>query len=125
MLMSAAHISMVEQKSSFPIYLRTLRRTHALTQKDLAFLLGLESRSSVSMLENGTRLPQRQQVVICELLFGKTHAALFPGEHAGFAATLKKRCYDLLKEGGISPAARTKVLEAAITNLELAEVVAA
>jgi transcriptional regulator with XRE-family HTH domain len=116
---------MVEQKTSFPIYLRTLRRTHALTQKDLAFLLGLESRSSVSMLENGTRLPQRQQVVICELLFGKTHEALFPGEHAGFAATLKQRCYDLLKEGGAFPAARTKVLEAAITNIELAEVVAA
>lgn len=125
MLMSAAHISMVEQKTSFPIYLRTLRRTHALTQKDLAFLLGLESRSSVSMLENGTRLPQRQQVVICELLFGKTHEALFPGEHAAFAASLKERCYDLLGADGESPAARTKVLEAAITNLELAEVVAA
>jgi transcriptional regulator with XRE-family HTH domain len=125
MLMSAAHISMAEQKTSFPIYLRTLRRTHALTQSDLAYLLGSDSRSFISMLESGMRSPKREQVVICELLFGKTHAALFPGEHAGFAATLKKRCYDLLKEGGASPAARTKVLEAAITNLELAEVVAA
>jgi len=77
------------------------------------------------MLENGTRLPQRQQVVICELLFGKTHEALFPSEHASFAASLKARCYDLLAADGVSPAARTKVLEAAITNLELAEVVAA
>jgi transcriptional regulator with XRE-family HTH domain len=60
-------------------YLRRERRNWGLTQRDLAFLVGLKSRTQISALENGAVRPSVEQALIFQLLFGMTAAQLFPG----------------------------------------------
>ncbi|MGO8754728.1 MAG: helix-turn-helix transcriptional regulator [Gallionellaceae bacterium] len=59
-------------------YLRTHRRKWALTQKELAFLLGQKSSAHVSRLEQGKRIPSSEVVLACEVLFGTTPRNFFP-----------------------------------------------
>lgn len=79
-------------------YLRTHRRKWALTQKELAFLLGHKSSTHVSRLEQGTRIPNKDVVLACEVLFGLTPRSFFPKLYTDIeeavlarAATLYKR----------------------------------
>lgn len=60
-------------------YLRRERRKWGLTQRELAFLVGLKSRTQISALENGAVRPSAEQLLIFQLLFGMTAAQLFPG----------------------------------------------
>jgi transcriptional regulator with XRE-family HTH domain len=59
-------------------YLRTHRRKWALTQKELAFLLGQKSSAHISRLEQGKRMPSTDVILACEVLFGIKPRSLFP-----------------------------------------------
>lgn len=59
-------------------YLRTHRRKWALTQKEIAFLLGRKSSTQVSRLEQGKRIPNMDIVLACEVLFGLMPRSVFP-----------------------------------------------
>lgn len=59
-------------------YLRTHRRKWALTQKELAFLLGQKSSAHISRLEQGKRIPSTDVILACEVLFGVKPRSLFP-----------------------------------------------
>ncbi|MCK9345039.1 MAG: helix-turn-helix domain-containing protein [Candidatus Pacebacteria bacterium] len=59
-------------------YLRTHRRKWALTQKDVAFLLGNKSAAHISRLEQGKRKPTNEAVLACEVLFGLSPKQCFP-----------------------------------------------
>lgn len=59
-------------------YLSRHRKRWALSQRELALLLGQASRSSVSRLELGAGQPSLRFVVRCELIFGVSAAELFP-----------------------------------------------
>lgn len=79
-------------------YLRTHRRKWALTQKELAFLLGRKSSTQVSRLEQGKRIPGIDIMLACEVLFGLTPRNTFPKRYTDIeeavlarAATLYKR----------------------------------
>ncbi len=59
-------------------YLRTERRKWGLTQKELAFLIGIKSRTQISMLELGMAIPTGEQLLAFQYLFGMTARQLFP-----------------------------------------------
>ena len=65
-------------------HVRLLRRRAGLTQRELAFLLGYHSESQISRLENGSRVPRASELLMIEMVFGVTSAAVFPrlGERA-------------------------------------------
>jgi transcriptional regulator with XRE-family HTH domain len=58
--------------------LRVVRRRLGLTQRELAFLLGYDSESQVSRIENGSRMPFLAEALIIELVFGVPAVRIFP-----------------------------------------------
>jgi transcriptional regulator with XRE-family HTH domain len=78
-------------------YVRMLRKQSGLTQRDLAHLLGYESASSVSYLEDGRKLPAVPELLTLELVFGVMAGALLPGLRHRVALALKTRIEDIQK----------------------------
>ncbi|EKD96571.1 MAG: Helix-turn-helix protein [uncultured bacterium] len=78
-------------------YLRTHRRKWALTQKEVAFLLGHKSSTHVSRLEQGKRIPCMDIVLACEVLFGLTPHRLFPKHYADIEEAVLARAAMLYK----------------------------
>ncbi len=58
--------------------MRVLRRRLGLTQRELAYVIGYESDSQISHIENGSRTPQLAQVLMIELVFGVPAVTVFP-----------------------------------------------
>jgi transcriptional regulator with XRE-family HTH domain len=63
-------------------YLRTYRRLWGLTQDELAYLLGLESSTSVSRFEREERDPSFSVAVASQIIFGPPPAEFFPGPYS-------------------------------------------
>jgi len=63
-------------------YLRQHRRNAPLTQTELAALLGLECRSSVSRLEWSVTRPSLEIALACHFVFDAPIEELFPGPYA-------------------------------------------
>jgi transcriptional regulator with XRE-family HTH domain len=59
-------------------YVRRERRSWGLSQKEVAQILGLKSRTQVSRLEHGLAQPTAEQLLALQLLFGLTARQLFP-----------------------------------------------
>src|SRR4051812_26389174 len=60
-------------------YLRTHRRRWALTQGELAFLIGTKGNTIVSRIEDQKRSPSLAAAFICELVFATPLVDIFPG----------------------------------------------
>ena len=58
--------------------MRFLRRRLGVTQRELAYVLGYDSDSQVSRIENGSRMPLLEEVLIIELVFGVPGMTIFP-----------------------------------------------
>jgi hypothetical protein len=65
--------------SKLPSYVRSHRRRWHLSQRELAFLLGLSSQAVISQHESLARLPQTKALIKYEVLFGERVGELFPG----------------------------------------------
>lgn len=61
-----------------PNLVRMFRRRLGLTQQELAYLVGYDSDSQVSRIENGSRIPHLAEVLMIELIFGVPGVAMFP-----------------------------------------------
>ncbi|MEQ1881713.1 MAG: helix-turn-helix transcriptional regulator [Burkholderiales bacterium] len=108
-------------KSAFHSYLRKRRRQYGLSQDDIATILGVYSRSHVSMLETGDRRPSAEQVYILHLLFGEPDEQLFPGLFGRARLHLKDSVRRLLGQENPTrsgSAGRRKLLEEALARLE-------
>jgi transcriptional regulator with XRE-family HTH domain len=107
--------------SAFHSYLRKRRRQYGLSQDDIAAILGVYSRSHVSMLESGDRRPSAEQVYLLNLLFGEDEGQLFPGLFSGARRQLAVKLRLLLGQDNPArsgSAGRRKVLEDALRRLE-------
>lgn len=58
--------------------LRAYRRSAGFTQDELARLAGIESRSHLSRVETGKRIPKLEQLLRYEVLFGISIEKMFP-----------------------------------------------
>jgi transcriptional regulator with XRE-family HTH domain len=83
--------------SKIPIYLRTYRKRHGLTQDEVAFLLGCQNGANVSRFERLARQPNLESAIACEVVFGKTTHDLFPRAYAEVERSVAERARALVK----------------------------
>src|SRR6266542_6117949 len=104
--------------SSKPNLMRVLRRRLGLTQKELAFLVGYESDSQVSRIENGSRIPHLAEVLVVELVFGVPAVTVFPQIRQAVGPRIRSRAQALLREVEKSSLAGTPRISYKTAQLE-------
>lgn len=106
-------------------YLRTFRRRWGLTQKELAFLIGAESSTTISRIEQLKRVPSLAASFACLVVFNATEYEMFPGLLAEVREGVLARAGELYDElqGDPSPSTRTKLdfLERVLAQSEKAK----
>ncbi len=93
----------------FKSYLRTFRRSRGLTQKDLAFLIGAESSTTVSRLERLKRLPNLAVAFACRVIFDTSAIEIFPGLFSEIKGAVQERANELYEELQGDPSVATRV----------------
>lgn len=71
--------------------MRLLRRRLGLSQRELAFVLGYDTDSQVSRIENGSRTPQLVEVLVIELVFGVPAVTVFPEVRHAIGRRIRRR----------------------------------
>lgn len=79
-------------------YIRAHRRKWALTQVELARLLGLASRSAVSRIERAERVPTTATIIACGIIFGLDASALFPSLYDDIKREIKQAIIEMNDE---------------------------
>lgn len=99
-------------------YLRRERRGWGLTQKELAKLLGMNSRTHVSKIEHGKRKPSVEFLIASLVLFGASIEDLYPSLYSHIEEEVLREASTLLETlaGNGSPKAARKreLLDAAL-----------
>jgi len=90
-------------------YLRPLRRRWGLTQQELAFLVGVKSRTAVSRIEASKRKPSLNVVFICMMLFNTAALELFPGLMSELHKATLERVNELYEELQGDPSKTTRL----------------
>ncbi|MGO8972217.1 MAG: helix-turn-helix transcriptional regulator [Steroidobacteraceae bacterium] len=93
----------------FKSYLRTFRRSRGLTQKELAFLIGAESSTTVSRLEQLKRPPNLTAAFACRVIFDTCAIDIFPGLFSEIHEAVQARATELYEELQGDPSAGTRV----------------
>ena len=65
--------------TQLPNYLRANRKRLALSQEEVAFLLGTQSGAKVSRYEQFVRVPSLETALACEVIFQRSASELFGG----------------------------------------------
>lgn len=97
-------------------YLRTHRLKTALSQDEVAFLVGLENGGNVSRHEQGIRTPELSRALAYEVLYGAPVGELFAEELAEREADIRRRARKLHKE--LSQAPATAFIKRKLASLE-------
>ncbi|HSE37314.1 MAG TPA: helix-turn-helix transcriptional regulator [Blastocatellia bacterium] len=92
-------------------YLRPHRRRWGLTQQELAFLIGIKSRTAVSRIEGSKRRPSLDAVFICMMVFNMPALELFPDLMSELHEGVLERASELYDglQGDPSKATRLKL----------------
>jgi hypothetical protein len=103
-------------------YLRPLRRRWRLTQRELAFLIGIKSGAVISRIEGLNKVPRLAWAVACAVLFDTRALELFPGLFSEVYEDVLLRATELYEElqGNPSKTTRAKLdfLETVLARLE-------
>jgi transcriptional regulator with XRE-family HTH domain len=93
----------------FESYLRPLRRRLGFTQGELAFLMGVKSRTVISRIEASKRRPSLSAIFICALVFDTPPSELFPGLISEFHESVHGRANELYEELQGNPSKTTRI----------------
>jgi transcriptional regulator with XRE-family HTH domain len=98
-------------KKRLDSYVRANRLRSGFTQKELAFIIGVKTRTFISYLEGRKRKPKLEIAFALHIVFGAEAADLFPGLFAGVEESVIARAYDLYEslQGNASKTARAKL----------------
>jgi DNA-binding XRE family transcriptional regulator len=103
-------------------YVRPLRRRWALTQRELAFLVGAKSGAVVSRIEGLKRPPSLPVTLACALVFDTAPLELFPDLHAQIHDDVLRRVSELYDQLQGNPSKETRIkldfLETVLARLE-------
>jgi transcriptional regulator with XRE-family HTH domain len=77
---------------------RVLRRRLGLTQRELAYLIGYDSDSQLSRIENGSRHPRLTEMLILELVLGLPALTVFPEIRQSVDREMSSRIRSLLRD---------------------------
>ena len=83
-------------ENKHPHYLRACRRRASLSQRDVAFLLGVKAISKVSRYERNVTLPSIYTALAYEAICGKPIARLFERTYEPIRAAVQQRAATLL-----------------------------
>jgi len=100
--------------AQLPHYLRANRKRLALSQDDVAFLLGVQSGAKISRYEHFARVPSLETALACEVIFKRSASELFGGLYEKVEAEVAARAAKLAAEKG---RARSAERRATIANL--------
>lgn len=78
--------------------MRVLRRRLGLTQRELAYLIGYDSDSQISRIEDGSRTPHLAQVLVIELVFGVPGVTVFPQIREAAGGCVRDRAKQMLAD---------------------------
>lgn len=87
-------------------YISAQRRATGISQDELAILIGLEGRSSISRYELGLRLPELQTLIALEVVFDLPLQELFAGIAERVREEIPSRARVLLEGMGEKPTAQ-------------------
>jgi len=93
----------------FKSYLRPLRRRWGFTQRELAFLMGVKSRTVISRIEGSKRKPSLTAIFICVLVFDTSASELFPGLISELYEDVFRRANELYEELQGDPSKTTRL----------------
>lgn len=97
-------------------YVRTCRQRHALTEDELARLMGQRCGTIISKLENGVRVPSLEGALALQVIFGLAPRSIFPEFYEHVEDGVMRRARELYEqlEGMTDPrsAAKRELLEA-------------
>jgi transcriptional regulator with XRE-family HTH domain len=79
-----------------PNYLRTYRKHAALSQDEVAFLLGLSKGNKISRHEHSARVPSIEALLAYEVIFGVPPRTLFAGTFEKVEHLTKERAEALI-----------------------------
>lgn len=98
-------------KKRLDCYVRTNRLRSGLTQKELAFILGVKTRTFISYLEGRKREPKLETAFALYIVFAVEAVDLFPGLFAETDEKVIARAYDLYErlQGNASKTTRAKL----------------
>lgn len=85
-------------------HLRRYRKRGALTQAEIAFLLGAACGTKVSRHERATRPPSLETALSYQAIFGVPVHELFPEEYRKAASSVQKRAAKLARDIKSRPA---------------------
>jgi transcriptional regulator with XRE-family HTH domain len=89
-------------------YLRTFRRRFGFTQKELAFLIGISSRTAVSRIEQSKRKPSIEALIVSVFIFGASPVELFPALISDLHVGVLERANELYEELQGEPSRTTR-----------------
>ena len=87
----------------YPCRLRKYRKSAHVSQRELAFLVGMRSQGVLSEIESGIKRPGTSTAISCELVFGVPMREVFPGLHTQVERDVlanARRLYAGLMEAG-------------------------
>jgi transcriptional regulator with XRE-family HTH domain len=95
----------------FETYLRPHRRRCGFSQREIAFLIGINSRAAVSLIERSKRKPSLDAVFIFAFVFNASPSELFPSLISELQEAARRRANELYEElqGNPSKATRDKL----------------
>jgi len=103
-------------------YARPLRRRWALTQRELAFLVGVKSSTAISRIEGLKRIPSLAAAVAYAVIFDLGPLDLFPSYVVEIQQAVRSRVNELYEQLQGDPSKGTRVkldfLETVLARLE-------
>ena len=81
-------------------YLRTHRKRCGFTQRELGFLVGLDSGQIISRYEAYSLVPHLRTALACQIIFDEVPHKLFPGMYREVEQSITERITQLSEELG-------------------------
>lgn len=104
--------------SQLPNYLRTARKRLALSQEDVAVLLGAECGAKVCRYERFTREPSLRTALACAVIFQQPVNDLFAGLYRAMEKKVAVRAKALVRKAeGLKPTRQTAQKQATLATL--------
>jgi transcriptional regulator with XRE-family HTH domain len=92
--------------NKLPNYLRTHRKHAALSQEEVAFLLGLSNGNKISRHEHSACVPSIEALLAYELIFGVPPRTLFAGTFEKVEERVTERAQELLAKLAVEEPSR-------------------
>ena len=103
--------------AQFSNYLRSHRKRLALSQEEVAFLLGTQSGASVSRYEQFARVPSLETALAFEAIFQKPASELFGGLYQKVQQEVVARAQSLMHKDRGKPNRRTAHRQQMLTTI--------